>query len=99
MRKTTFLVSLIALFVLLLASTPVLAGGKKAFEGVVNLNTATEAELELLPGIGAAKVRAIVVYRRSHPFRTVEEIVRVKGIGAKMLKKLRPHVTVSGPTT
>jgi len=65
----------------------------------VNVNTASEAELELLPGIGPSKVRAILAYRRLHPFRTVEEIVRVKGIGAKMLRKLRPHVTVSGPTT
>jgi competence protein ComEA len=75
------------------------SAGKPAIEGVVNLNTASEAELELLPGIGAAKARAIVEYRKAHPFRTAEELVRIKGIGRKMMRKLRPHLAISGPTT
>jgi competence protein ComEA len=71
----------------------------KAVQGVVNLNTAPPATLELLPGVGPAKVQSIVDYRRKHPFRTTDELVRIKGIGHKMVKRLRPHLAVSGPTT
>jgi competence ComEA-like helix-hairpin-helix protein len=71
----------------------------KDLEGVVNLNTATTDLLELLPGVGPAKVHSIVWYRQKHPFRTVDELVRIKGIGRKMVRRLRPHLAVSGPTT
>jgi competence ComEA-like helix-hairpin-helix protein len=71
----------------------------KAVEGVVNLNTALPATLELLPGVGPAKVQSILDYRRKHPFRTADELVRIKGIGHKMVKRLRPHLAVNGPTT
>lgn len=71
----------------------------KAVQGVVNLNTAPPATLELLPGVGPAKVQSILDYRRKHPFRTTDELVRIKGIGHKMVKRLRPHLAISGPTT
>lgn len=72
-------------------------GGR--LEGVVNLNTATADELQLLPFVGPAKAQAIIAYRQSRPFRTVEELGRIKGIGRRTIKRLRPHLTVSGPTT
>ena len=56
-------------------------------------------ELERLPGIGPAKARAIVEHRRAHPFHKVDEIIKVKGIGRKTFGKLRPYLTVAGPTT
>ena len=71
----------------------------KDLEGVVNLNTATPELLELLPGVGPAKVRDILLYRRRRPFRTIDELVRIKGIGRKMVRHLREHLAVSGPTT
>jgi competence ComEA-like helix-hairpin-helix protein len=71
----------------------------KAVEGVVNLNTAPPATLELLPGVGPAKVQSILDYRSKHPFRTTDELVRIKGIGHKMVKRLRAHLAVNGPTT
>jgi competence protein ComEA len=71
----------------------------KQVEGIVNLNTASAEELQLLPGVGPAKVRSILAYRSLHPFRTVDELVRIKGIGRKMVRRLRPHLTISGPTT
>jgi competence protein ComEA len=84
---------------LLLAATSARAAGKGQLEGVVNLNTASAEELQLLPGVGPAKVRNILAYRSKHPFRTVEELVRIKGIGRKMVRQLRLHLAVSGPTT
>jgi len=70
----------------------------RAIEGVANINTATPQELQLLPGIGPAKVRDIVAYRNAQPFRSVDDLLKVKGIGQKMLARLRPHLNVSGPT-
>jgi competence protein ComEA len=68
-------------------------------EGVVNLNTATAEELALIPTIGPARVRNILAYRRAHPFRTVDELARIKGIGRKTVRKWRQHLAVSGPST
>ena len=82
---------------ILLAAAP--ARASKAVDGVVNLNTAEVGVLGLLPGIGPAKAAQIVVYRRRHPFRTVDELVRIKGIGRKMVRRLRAHLAVSGSTT
>jgi competence protein ComEA len=63
----------------------------------VDLNTATPAELDALKGIGPAKAQAIVEYRRQHgPFRSVDELQNVPGIGPATLKDLRRDVTVGG---
>jgi competence protein ComEA len=60
----------------------------------VELNTATAAELETLPGIGPSKAEAIIAQRARRPFKRIEDIMRVKGIGRKTFKKLRPYLTV-----
>jgi competence protein ComEA len=67
--------------------------------GVVNLNEASADELERLPGIGPQKARSIVEHRHAHRFLKVDEITKVKGIGRKTLGKLRPYITLVGPTT
>jgi competence protein ComEA len=71
----------------------------KGVDGVVNLNTAPAELLSLLPGVGPAKAGAIVTYRKRRPFRTVDELVRIQGIGRKMVRRLRPHLAVAGPST
>ncbi len=75
------------------------AAGPKSEDGVVNLNDATEEQLTLLPGIGAGKARAIAEHRRAHPFRRIDELVKVKGIGRKTFGRLRPYITTVGATT
>lgn len=61
----------------------------------VNLNTASAAELEALPGIGATKAAAIVQDRESNgPYASVDDLVRVSGIGEKTVDGLRKDVTV-----
>ncbi len=67
--------------------------------GVVNLNDATQEQLELLPGIGPSRAKALVDHRKTHPFRRVEELTRIKGIGKKTFARLKPLVALSGPTT
>jgi competence protein ComEA len=88
----------VAMIMLAIPSLPGLAETTK-LEGVVNLNTATPDELRLLSGVGPARVRNILAYRRAHPFRTIDELARIKGIGRKTVRRLRLHLAVSGPST
>ena len=75
------------------------AGPEKASASVgtpINLNTATVAQLESLPGIGAATAKRIVEHRQKiGAFKKVEELMNVKGIGEKSFLKLKPLVTVA----
>jgi competence protein ComEA len=67
-----------------------------AAAAVLNLNTATVAQLESLPGIGKSTAERIVEYRqKSGGFKKVEELMNVKGIGEKSFLKLKPLVTVA----
>jgi competence protein ComEA len=62
---------------------------------LVNLNTATQSDLETLPGIGPALAQRILAYRSEHgTFRAVEDLINVSGIGPKTLENLRDLVTV-----
>jgi competence protein ComEA len=68
-------------------------GGSAA--GPVDLNTATAEQLDALPGIGPATARAIVTHRQANgPFRSVEDLLDVKGIGPAKLEQFRSLVTV-----
>ena len=89
---------LVALAMLVLSSSPAQAE-KTKIEGVVNLNSATPEELRLIPGVGPARVRNILAYRHAHPFRTVDELARIKGIGRKTIRHWRMHLAVGGPST
>ena len=61
----------------------------------VNINTANVDELATLPGIGPAKAEAIVKYRKDHgKFKKVEDLKEVKGIGDKIIEKIKPEATV-----
>lgn len=57
----------------------------------VNINTATKEELDALPGIGPAKAQAIVDHRKQNrPFKSVDDLKNVKGIGAKRSRRCAP---------
>lgn len=64
-------------------------------DGKININTATEAELTTLSGIGPAKAAAIIAYREEHgSFKTVEDLKNVSGIGEKTFEKLQDSIKV-----
>lgn len=65
----------------------------------VDINTATQSELEAVKGIGPAKAKAIVEHRqKSGPFKSVDDLDKVKGFGKAGVDKLRKDLTVGGET-
>ena len=71
------------------------AGAAKTTAAIVNLNQATQAELESLPGVGPATAQAILDYRMQRGrFRSVDDLLNVRGIGPAKLAQIRPHARV-----
>ena len=62
--------------------------------GSVNINTATVDKLKSLKGIGDAKAKAIVEYRKDQNFTSIEDIKKVKGIGSKIFDGIKNDITV-----
>ena len=61
----------------------------------INLNTATQAQLETLPGVGPKAAQRILEYRKQNgPFKKIEDLMNVKGFGEKTFLKLKPMLTV-----
>jgi competence ComEA-like helix-hairpin-helix protein len=100
-RRARALGALAALLALLAWAAPGAARAETPpTSGVVNINTASLEELQLLPGVGEARARAIVNERKARGgFKSVEELLEVRGIGEANLEKLRPHVVLTGKTT
>ena len=64
-------------------------------QGLVNLNSASQAELEELPGVGPATAQKIITWREENGgFRSVEDLMEIRGIGEKTFAELAPLVTV-----
>jgi competence protein ComEA len=62
----------------------------------INLNNADQATLESIKGIGPAKAAAIVEYRDAHgKFKSVDDLLQIKGIGPKLLEQIRQEVEVT----
>jgi competence protein ComEA len=71
---------------------------KAAAAAPLNLNTATAAQLESLPGIGARTAERIVEYRQKNGgFKKIEELMNVRGVGEKSFLKLKPLIVVTPP--
>jgi competence protein ComEA len=71
---------------------------KTQVPATVNINTASAKELDALPGIGAKTAALIVEYRQKNgPFKKIEELMNVRGVGEKSFLKLKPQLTVGTP--
>ena len=62
---------------------------------VVSINTASDAQLQTVPGIGPARSAQIIAGR---PWESVDALIRISGIGPKQLESMRPFLTVSAET-
>jgi competence ComEA-like helix-hairpin-helix protein len=79
---------------------PVVKKPAAALTGKVNLNTATEEQLMLLPTVGPAKAERIVTWRKKNGgFKRIADLRRVKGFGYKTFKRLEPYLDIKGDTT
>lgn len=91
-RRLPFLTGLVMAYLCLAAA--VVSGE----EALVNINTASVTELSALKGIGDAKAQVIIAHREKNgPFKSVDDLRQVNGIGDKLLAKLRPRITVGAP--
>ncbi len=71
---------------------------KKPPERPVNLNTATSEQLQQVPGIGPATAGKILQMRKTYgPFKSVDDLLAIRGLGAKRLEKMRKYLTVGKP--
>lgn len=77
-----------------LSPTPISETTTPLVKVKIRLTTATQTELETLPGIGPTKAKSILEYRDTKGFKTINDLEKVKGIGPKILEKLRPLVSL-----
>jgi len=100
MSVVTSLCLVAAMFVLALGPT-LAAEGKAAKPAAdqpsrqIDINKATAVELTAIPGVGSVIAQRIVEFREKQgPYRRVDDLLKVKGIGEKSLERIRPHVKV-----
>lgn len=105
-RLVTLAQCLVALTLMFAVTTPVLADtlpdvvqtAEEKADTRIDINTASAAEFQTLKGIGKKKAAAIVANRDANgPFKSVDDLTRVKGIGKKTVEKLRPFIKVVAP--
>jgi competence protein ComEA len=71
-------------------------GQPAAPSAVINLNSATVAQLDTLPGVGVKLAERIIDYRtKNGGFKKIEDLMNVRGIGEKNFLKLKPFITVT----
>jgi competence protein ComEA len=88
LKKTRLASMLCAAFIALPVTLPAFAA--------VDINTATQSELEAVKGVGPAKAKAIIDYRTANGnYKSLEELDKVKGFGKASIEKLKPELTVS----
>jgi comEA protein len=88
------------LVVSFLFSQSSLATKKKPPDRPVNLNTATSEQLQQVPGIGPATAGKILQMRKTYgPFKSVDDLLAIRGLGAKRLEKMRKYLTVGKAAT
>jgi len=88
----------LAILVLTLAAIPGALAKKKPPAHPININTAGATELQQVPGIGPSTAQKIVDTRKSYgTFKSVDDLLAIRGIGPKKLEKMRKYLTVGKP--
>jgi len=90
----------LAVCLVFLFSAGPLAAKKKPPAQPVNLNTATSEQLQQVPGVGPATADKIVKMRKSYgPFKSVDDLLAIRGLGPKRLEKMRKYLTTGKSAT
>src|SRR5213080_1397137 len=90
---------LLCLWLILFLSAAASAGKKKPPAKPVNINTANAEELQQVPGIGPATAQKILQMRKSYgAFKSVDDLLAIRGLGPKRLEKMRRYLTVGKPS-
>ncbi len=76
--------------------TTEVAAPVEGLDGQVNINTGSQAELELLPGVGPSIAGKMISYRNEHEFEQLNHVMRIKGIGKKTYAKMKPFLKLEG---
>ena len=94
-RRHPILRKFLAVLALSLATTPATFAKKKPPAHPININTAGATELQQVPGIGPSTAQKILDTRKSYgAFKSVDDLLAIKGIGPKKLEKMRKYLTV-----
>lgn len=97
MRKS---LHIITLALILTAIGTVAMADTTGASGVVNINSADESQLSLLPRVGGKAAQRIIAYRTEHgPFKKAGDLMQVKGFGAKTFELVSPYISIDGKTT
>jgi comEA protein len=97
-RKSTAICARFLLPIIVLWATQGQCAKKKPPSHQVNLNTATAVELQKVPGIGPSTAQKILDTRKSYgAFKSVDDLLAIRGIGPKKLEKMRKYLTVGKP--
>jgi competence protein ComEA len=92
-QKSIVQKSIVALVVAIMVS---FISSAWAVDMVVNINTASVKELTQIPGIGKVTANLIIAYREKHgPFKQIEDIQKIKGIGSKKFAKIKDLITLT----
>ncbi|HEY0553220.1 MAG TPA: helix-hairpin-helix domain-containing protein [Thermoanaerobaculia bacterium] len=97
MKRTQSTIAFLLVLVSVLASLPAAGAETKK---VVNINSADSSELAFLPRVGPSVADRIVDYRKENgPFKKIEDLMLVQGIGEKTFQLLKPYLAISGEST
>lgn len=97
MTKCQRLTTITLVLALVLAALPAAAAGSA---GVVNINSASSEQLQLLPRIGPSVAERVIAFRKDNgQFKAAEDLMLVTGIGEKTFALIKPHVALQGETT
>jgi comEA protein len=97
-RRDSVIRVFLAILAIALATAPTALAKKKPPAHPININTATATELQQVPGIGPSTSQKILDTRKSYgAFKSVDDLLAIKGIGPKKLEKMRKYLTVGKP--
>jgi len=100
MQKRLMVVLLMFAVAFIVGQSKVSFAAKPKLQGQVNINTATESQLAILPGIGDKLAKEIIAHRtKEGAFKILEDIKKVKGVKDKKFEKCKAFLVLEGETT